>query len=168
MEIVAAITIMSVTSAIMLPKISSVRASYRASDRARTVASVIASIRSRAIAEQRDYRLVMASGSAYRLQYWDGLQWLTAVTREAMTDTNVSVDGSDTATITFSRKGRIDAPRTVTIGHGDRSRVFQLLASGMIWWRPGNAVEQPTYDQPTEEPTYDPVYEDPYADPYTQ
>jgi type II secretory pathway pseudopilin PulG len=159
MEIVAAITLLSITSALMLPKVSSVRASYQANDRARTVASVVAAIRSRAIAEQRDYRLVMASGSAYRLQVWDGIQWLTAVTKEAMTDTAVRVDGSDTATITFSRKGRIDAPRTVTIGHGERSRAFQLLASGMIWWRPSHAVEQPTYDEPTEEPTY----EDPYA-----
>lgn len=132
-EILLVLTLVGILAAVAIPRVVGSSDPYEAVDEARRIHAAIAEARARAVATQREQRFVLASGGAWRVEEDQSGTWEvrgdSATARGAVT-----MNGAGTGTITFYTRGRVDAPRTITVTVDGHTQSIRVLVSGLVRW----------------------------------
>lgn len=132
-EILLVLTLVGILAAVAIPRVAGSSDPYEAVDEARRIHAAIAEARARAVASQREQRFVLASGGAWRVEEEAAGTW-TVRGDSATARGTVTIDGAATGTITFYTRGRVDAPRRITINVDGHRQSIDILASGLVRW----------------------------------
>lgn len=132
-EIIMVIVVIGILAAVAIPGIGS--SPYGVIEQARNIHSALMTARTRAIAEQRDYRWELRSGEEYELQYRDGAGWtIYGATVEIPEGMDCTIDGAGSGTIVFEPHGRVDAARVIVVEDPEHEHTIRVLASGLVRW----------------------------------
>jgi len=136
-ELLIALAVVGILAAVAVPSISNSTGSHRVVEQTRRIHSDLVEARTRAIAEQRQFRVKFNDGNnAWRIQrdvsgVWtqvDGIRTMPA-------GLSVKVDGASAGQVVYSPRGRVTAVRSLVVtdddGHDQRIRV---VSSGMVEW----------------------------------
>lgn len=135
LEVLMAIVVIGILAVVVVPDLATSTASHRASETARRLHSDLMEARTRAIVEQRGYRLRVEGGKRYAVQYDSAGAWrMWGVEDTLSLETTIAIDGSSGGTLVFLPKGRAQLPRTLVVNVGGHSRRIVVLASGMVRW----------------------------------
>lgn len=132
-EILLVLTLVGILAAVAIPRVAGSSDPYEAVDEARRIHAAIADARARAVATQREQRFVLASGGAWRVEEDVSGAW-TVRGDSATARGSVTMDGAATGTLTFYTRGRVDAPRTITVAVNGHTQSIDVLASGLVRW----------------------------------
>ncbi len=134
-EILVVLAMVGILAAVTIPRVATSTAPYAVIEGARRVHSALVEARTRAIAEQRDYRLSFAPGE-FEIQYWlSGTGWTTlGVARELPESMTATIDGSTSGAVVFLPHGRVDAPTSIVVEDESHEHTIQVLASGLVRW----------------------------------
>jgi hypothetical protein len=94
----------------------------------------MASARARAIATQRQYRFVLASGGVWKVQEENPPGTWNATADSGTANATVTMGGSSSGTILYYTRGRVDAPKTIAVTVNGHSQSIEVLASGLVRW----------------------------------
>lgn len=109
--------------------------SYAIRSEARVIHAELANARARALAEGREYALILTGGTRLHLAVRDGAGWRrTTPPVELAPHVEARVNGASTGEMVFRPLGRVDRPYTVVVTGYDRQVVLQILASGLTRW----------------------------------
>ena len=132
-EILLVLTLVGILAAVAIPRVAGSSDPYEAVDEARRIHAAIAEARARAVASQREQRFVLASGGAWRVEEDAAGTW-TVRGDSATARGNVTMNGATTGSIRFYTRGRVDAPRTITVNVDGHTQSIDVLASGLVRW----------------------------------
>ena len=135
-EILIVVILVALLAAIAIPRVAGSSDPYSAVDEARTIHAAMADARARAIATQRFHRFVLAGG------VWNvevetpptGSGTWVATPDSGTADATVTMDGSDSGTIVYYPRGRVDAARTIEVTVDGHTQSIDVLASGLVRW----------------------------------
>lgn len=135
MELLVAITLIGILAAVSIPSISRSTGSHVVVQESRRLHSRIVEARTRAIAEQRRYRLRVAGGTTYHVEHFTGGVWMPLNTARTLPDgVTISFDGASGGSLEFASHGRVDAARTLILDDGKHDQSIEVMASGMVRW----------------------------------
>ncbi len=134
-EMLVTIAVLGILAAVAMPGIGRSTGSHLVVEETRRLHSRIVEARTRAIAEQRQYRLKVSSGTIYEVQFFSGGAWeIHGAPDTLAAGISLSFDGGTDGTIVFQDHGRVDATRTMVLGDGDHDQQIEVMASGMVRW----------------------------------
>lgn len=135
MELLVAIALLGILAAVAIPSISRSTGSHVVVQESRRLHSRIVEARTRAIAEQRRYRLRVAGGNTYHVEFFTGGVWTPLDTARTLPDgVTMTFDGSSGGNLEFKAHGRVDAARTMILTDGEHDQSVEVMASGMVRW----------------------------------
>lgn len=133
-EVLIVMTLIGILAAVAIPRVGGSSDPYKAVDQARKIHAAMASARASAIATQRQYRFVLASGGAWKVQYENpAATWNATPDSGAVTGT-VTMDGASSGTVVFYPRGRVDLARTIVVTVNGHQQRINLLTSGLVRW----------------------------------
>lgn len=134
-EILIVVVLAALLAAIAIPRVAGTSDPYEAVKEAREIHSVMVRARAAAIAEQRPYRFVLASGGAWQVEVETSPGTWTATPDSATSSATVTLDGASSGTITFLPRGRVDDTHTITVDVDGHVQTMRIFASGLVRWR---------------------------------
>jgi prepilin-type N-terminal cleavage/methylation domain-containing protein len=135
-EIMIVMVLVGILAAIAIPRVAGSSDPYAAVDEARTIHAAMADARARAIATQRFHRFVLAAGGVWRVQEETppGSGTWVATADSGTANATVTMDGSESGTIVYFPRGRVDAARTIAVTVEGHTQSIDILASGLVRW----------------------------------
>lgn len=133
-EILIVMTLIGILAAVAIPRVSGSSDPYQAVDQARKIHSAMANARASAIATQRQYRFVLASGGTWKVQQENPPGTWNATPDSGAATGTVTIDGASSGTVVFYARGRVDAARTIVVTVNGHQQRVNLLASGLVRW----------------------------------
>ena len=133
-EALIVMVLVGILAAVAIPRVAGSSDPYAAVDEARRIHAAMASARARAIATQRQYRFVLASGGVWKVEEENPPGTWTATADSGTADANVTMGGSSSGTVVYYPRGRVDAPKTIAVTVDGHSQSIDVLASGLVRW----------------------------------
>jgi len=133
-ETLIVMTLIGLLAAVAIPRVAGTSDPYAAVDEARKIHAAMANARARAIATQRQYRFVLASGGAWKVDEENPPGTWVATADSGAADATVTMDGASSGTITYYPRGRVDAPKTIQVAVDGHTQTIDILASGLVRW----------------------------------
>lgn len=136
-EIMIVMVLVGILAAIAIPRVAGSSDPYAAVDEARTIHAAMADARARAIATQRFHRFVLAAGGVWNVEEETpptGSGTWVARPDSGTANATVTMDGSDSGTIVYYPRGRVDAARTIEVTVDGHTQSIDVLASGLVRW----------------------------------
>lgn len=133
-EALIVMVLVGILAAVAIPRVAGSSDPYAAVDEARRIHAAMANARARAIATQRQYRFVLASGGVWKVEEENPPGTWTATADSGTADANVTMGGSSSGTVVYYPRGRVDAPKTIAVTVDGHSQSIDVLASGLVRW----------------------------------
>jgi prepilin-type N-terminal cleavage/methylation domain-containing protein len=135
-EIMIVMVLVGILAAIAIPRVAGSSDPYAAVNEARELHAAMADARARAIATQRWQRFVLASGGVWKVEEetTPGSGIWAARPDSGTASATVTMDGSNSGTIVYYPRGRVDAPKTIQVSVDGHVQSIDVLASGLVRW----------------------------------
>lgn len=135
LETLLVLVLIGILAAVAIPSIANSSDAHAVIEEARQIHGRLAEARARAIAEQRDTRFLLSSGS-YEIQSWvEGTGWVTlGAAREVPESMTCTIGGNASGSLVFEPHGRVDAPQSIVIENDDHEHTIHVLAGGLVRW----------------------------------
>ena len=133
-EALIVMVLVGILAAVAIPRVAGSSDPYAAVDEARRIHAAMANARARAIATQRQYRFVLASGGVWKVEEENPPGTWTATADSGTADATVTIGGGASGTILYYPRGRVDAPKTIAVTVDGHSQSIDVLASGLVRW----------------------------------
>jgi len=138
-EMLVTVGLVGILAAVALPSVASRTRTFDMAREARQLHTDMSRLRSRAVAEGREYEVVVAEGSQVTIQRrevegaGEGEDQARGIERTARfpEGSSVKLNGSDSGTIVFSPTGRVSASGDIVLQDSRRKLTVRVLASGM-------------------------------------
>jgi prepilin-type N-terminal cleavage/methylation domain-containing protein len=137
LELLVAIVLLGILVAVAAPSVVRSFSAHSVDREARQLHSWLATARSRAVAEQRDYRFELKSDGSYEIKHVDAGVWVVDGGSEVADGMTATISGATSGTIDFQSHGRVDSPETIEVHDGVHDRKINILASGLMRWVSG-------------------------------
>lgn len=137
-ETLTIVALIGILAAVAIPSLAPSSSPYDVIREARRAHSALVEARSRATAEQRDYRFSVSAGNSYLVQYDNGAGW-TAFRAVSLPDrVAMTIGGSNSGAIVFKPHGRVEGPTAIALDDGRAYQRVSILASGLVRWEGPN------------------------------
>jgi prepilin-type N-terminal cleavage/methylation domain-containing protein len=142
-ETLVALALVGILATVVIPRIFPQTQPFEIAEQARRIHTKMARLRARAIAEQCEYQLQLASGDDFQFKRrcFDPMTGALATAwtnltaeRERLTEGTARFNGATTGAITFRPTGQVDTAGTIVIGNDTSEHTVRVLASGMTRW----------------------------------
>lgn len=135
LEILIVLTMIGILAAVTIPAIADRSRSFEIVEQARRVHTEVSKLRGRAVAEQREYELVLSGGDTIKIQRKDAGGTKTVTRSETLpADATAKLNGASSGTVTFYPTGRVDVTGELAIYGSKSTHKVKILASGMTRW----------------------------------
>lgn len=133
-EILIVLAMIGILAAVGIPSMADSTGPHAVIEQARRIHSALVEARSRAVAEQRDSRVRLATGE-FTIEHWDGTGWVGAgAARQLPAGIDATIGGSATGSVVFRPHGRVDAATSIVVDNGKSEHTVDVLASGLVRW----------------------------------
>jgi len=133
-ETLLVLVLIGILATVTIPSLATSSGSHAVIEETRRVHSALVEARSRAIAEQRDYRFRLGS-SQYQIEFWDGTGWAAhGAPHDVPESMTAAIGGSAAGSLVFEPDGRVDLPTSIVVENADHEHTIQVLASGLVRW----------------------------------
>lgn len=133
-ETLTIVVLIGILAAVAIPSLAPSSSPYDVVREARRAHSVLVEARSRATAEQRDYRFSVSAGNSYQVQYDNGAGWTAFRTISLPAGIAMTIGGGDSGAIVFKPHGRVEGPTAIALEDGRAYQRVSILASGLVRW----------------------------------
>ena len=133
-ELMILLAIIGVTAAIVVPSIATRSRPFDMAESSRRLNSEIARMRARAIAEQRNFELVLDGGDTVTIEHMDGDDRVVERTETMPEGSGATLNGATSGTIVFYPTGRVSSAGNLVLSDGTSRHTVRVLASGMTRW----------------------------------
>ena len=133
-EALIVMVLVGILAAVAIPRVAGSSDPYAAVDEARRIHAAMANARARAIATQRQFRFVLASGGVWKVEEENPPGTWTVTADSGTADATVTMGGSSSGTVVYYPRGRVDAPKTIAVTVDGHSQSIDVLASGLVRW----------------------------------
>lgn len=133
-ETLTIVALIGILAAVAIPSLAPSSSPYDVVREARRAHSVLVEARSRATAEQRDYRFSVSAGNSYQVQYDNGAGWTAFRTISLPAGIAMTIGGGDSGAIVFKPHGRVEGPTAIALEDGRAYQRVSILASGLVRW----------------------------------
>lgn len=132
LELLAVVSVLGILFAVASPSLARLTAPYRTDEEIGRLRATLLEARARAIAERREYRVVVEAGRLYRVERRGGEGWESGGVRRLPKDMRLTVAGASSATFTFLPRGDVDPRGTLLLTRGERMHRIELLPGGLL------------------------------------
>ncbi|HEY7473091.1 MAG TPA: type II secretion system protein [Gemmatimonadota bacterium] len=133
-EVMIVMLLVGLLAAVAIPHVAGSSDSYTAVAEARKIHAAMANARARAIATQRQYRFVLASGGVWKVQEENPPGTWNATADSGTAAAVVTMEGASSGTVVYYTRGRVDAPKTIQVSVDGHTQTIVVLASGLVRW----------------------------------
>ena len=134
-ETLTLVALIGILAAIALPSLAPSSAPYDVVREARRAHSALVEARSRATAEQRDYRFSVSGGNSYQVEYDSGSGWTSFRPAVDLPDRiAMTIGGNASGAIVFKPHGWVEGPTAIALDDGRSYQRVSVLASGLVRW----------------------------------
>lgn len=133
-EMLTFVALIGILAAVALPSLAPSSSPYDVVREARRAHSALVEARSRATAEQRDYRFSVSGGNTYQVEYNNGAGWTSFRAAILPDRIDMTIGGSASGAIVFKPHGRVEVPAAIALDDGRSYQQVSVLASGLVRW----------------------------------
>lgn len=133
-ETLIVLTLVGILASVVIPAMANRSKSFDVVEQARRIHTEVSKLRSRAVAEHREFELSLSGGETFEVARKEDDGSRTTIRTSTLEGGSATLNGASSGTLTFYPSGRVDVLGDIRFFGSERTHKIRVLASGMTRW----------------------------------